>query len=78
MFDHYTRLFNKFDEDGSGSIDVEELAQMMQDIGNDATTEELREIISDFDKDQNGVIDFEEFVAIFVSFDLPLSGNKTD
>ena len=62
----YRELFRKFDRDGSGSIDLEELNDMLKSCGMQMDLADLREIVEEFDEDNNGTIDFEEFVKIFV------------
>lgn len=53
--------FNLFDTDGSGEITVEELAYALQGVGQDASLEEIKEMITKGDKDSDGMVSFEEF-----------------
>lgn len=62
----YRELFRTFDKDGSGSIDIEELNDMLKTCGMQMDPADLGEIIEEYDEDNNGTIDFEEFVQIFV------------
>jgi len=59
---NYRELFHKFDRDGSGSIDLEELNNMLKTCGMEMARGDLAEIIEEYDEDNNGTIDFEEFV----------------
>ena len=58
------RIFRKYDEDGSGSIDVRELDQAMNDLGinNDAT--QTRSVMSWYDKDNSGGLQLVEYRAL--------------
>jgi len=53
--------FNLFDADGSGEITVEELAYALQGVGQDASLEEIKDMITKGDKDSDGMVSFEEF-----------------
>lgn len=53
--------FNLFDADGSGEITVEELAYALQGVGQDASLQEIKEMITKGDKDSDGMVSFEEF-----------------
>merc|ERR1712028_166179 len=48
--------FNYFDKDGSGTIDVNELKQAMQELGFDAKNQTVYRMIQDLDKDSAGKI----------------------
>merc|ERR1712138_11553 len=54
--------FNYFDKDGSGTIDVNELKQAMQELGFEAKNQTVYRMIPDLDKDGSGQIDFDEFL----------------
>lgn len=58
----YKQLFDKFDVDKGGTIDLRELKDMLKSVGQDLNEDELKEIIEDFDEDGSGEIDFEEFL----------------
>ena len=62
----YTELFMRFDLDDSGLIDLGELKEMLQAIGQEVPMEDLRKLFEEFDEDGSGGIDFEEFIQIFV------------
>ena len=57
-------IFMLVDQDGSGSITPDELADLMDTLGLDATPEELREMMKELDDDDSGTIEFEEFVQV--------------
>jgi len=60
----FQEIFNLVDKDGGGSITKEELGELMDTLGIDATPEEIDLMINEIDQDSNGEIDFEEFVAV--------------
>ena len=62
----YRQLFDDFDVDKGGTLDLGELKDMLKSVGQDLTIDELKEIITDFDDDNSGEIDFEEFLQIFL------------
>ena len=62
----FREIFKLVDRDGSGTITKEELAELMETLGIDATQEEVDMMISEIDTDDNGSIDFDEFVDGFV------------
>eukprot|EP00924_Labyrinthula_sp_SR-Ha-C_P006738 snap_masked-scaffold_29-processed-gene-3.0-mRNA-1 protein AED:0.03 eAED:0.05 QI:0/-1/0/1/-1/1/1/0/172 len=57
-------IFNLVDTDGGGSISNEELRELMQTLGINATQEEVDNMVREIDQDANGEIDFDEFVAV--------------
>ncbi|ETV81172.1 hypothetical protein H257_05759 [Aphanomyces astaci] len=57
------KIFDDYDEDGSGDIDVEELGKIADDLGEPLSKEELDYLVKEFDADGSGTIDWEEFIA---------------
>ena len=51
-----------FDRDGNGTIDREELRDVMQQLGEKLSEEDIEEMIQDADQNGDGVIDYKEFV----------------
>jgi len=56
-------IFNRYDEDGSGTIDHQEFRKMMSDLGVEMSRAEFQEAVSMLDNDRNGTVDFEEFLG---------------
>eukprot|EP00735_Rhodelphis_limneticus_P001689 TRINITY_DN1234_c0_g1::TRINITY_DN1234_c0_g1_i1::g.26814::m.26814 TRINITY_DN1234_c0_g1::TRINITY_DN1234_c0_g1_i1::g.26814 ORF type:complete len:152 (-),score=27.51,sp/Q39584/DYL3_CHLRE/52.00/2e-50,EF-hand_1/PF00036.27/0.00022,EF-hand_1/PF00036.27/9.6e-06,EF-hand_1/PF00036.27/3.1e-08,EF-hand_7/PF13499.1/1.7e-13,EF-hand_7/PF13499.1/0.0002,EF-hand_6/PF13405.1/3e-06,EF-hand_6/PF13405.1/0.011,EF-hand_6/PF13405.1/1.1e+04,EF-hand_6/PF13405.1/0.00078,EF-hand_8/PF13833.1/0.062,EF-hand_8/PF13833.1/5.4e-09,E len=56
--------FEKFDADGSGSIDQWELKKTLQAMGQNPTDDELFQMISMVDDDGSGCIEFAEFLKV--------------
>lgn len=55
----FREIFNLVDRDGGGTITKEELGELMDTLGIDATPEEIDLMINEIDQDSNGEIDFE-------------------
>jgi calmodulin len=56
--------FNKFDKDGSGTIDAPELKATLNAMGQNPTEEEIFQMISQVDDDNSGEIEFAEFLKV--------------
>jgi hypothetical protein len=61
------QIFDKYDKDQSGSIDLKELQQMCAELGGKMTDQEVTIAMNQLDKDHNGMCDFEEFVHFWSS-----------
>ena len=55
------KAFEKFDKDGSGTIDANELGQLSSDLGQPLNEDQLATALKDLDLNGDGVIDTEEF-----------------
>ena len=62
--DEALEAFKVLDKDGSGSISESELRQIMSNIGEDITDEEIKEMMNEADLDGDGQVSFKEFAAI--------------
>jgi Ca2+-binding EF-hand superfamily protein len=56
-----TQLFKLFDEDGNGTINIDELEKAMKGYGKAVTRDEVLRILKEADSNNDGVIDFREF-----------------
>lgn len=56
--------FLAFDKDRSGTIDVWELKQVLEAMGQKPSEEELFQMISEVDESMSGSIDFAEFLRV--------------
>lgn len=59
----FKAVFTRFDTDGDGSINLQELGDAMRALGQDPTEAELKDIIARVDTDGDGAISFQEFLA---------------
>mmetsp|Transcript_25735 Transcript_25735/g.43138 ORF Transcript_25735/g.43138 Transcript_25735/m.43138 type:complete len:169 (+) Transcript_25735:220-726(+) len=60
----YREVFNLVDSDGSGSIELSEVQQLMSLLGLYPSIHELAAMIKEIDTDGNGEVDFEEFLQV--------------
>jgi hypothetical protein len=61
--------FDAYDEDRSGYIDVKELKELLEKLGEELSEEELEQAFKELDSDGSGEIEFFEFVEWFTSED---------
>ncbi|RWR87959.1 calmodulin-like protein 8 [Cinnamomum micranthum f. kanehirae] len=60
----FQEAFCLFDKDGDGCITIEELATVIRSLGQNPSSEELHDMISEVDVDGNGTIEFAEFLNL--------------
>lgn len=68
--DEKTRIkavFDKYDKDKSGAIDLKELHDLLKDLGADMKDEEVSLAMKSLDKDNNMTCNFDEFVSFWSS-----------
>lgn len=62
------RVFDKYDRDNSGSLDVKEVSVMFADLGIEPhcrqDQDEIKRLLDEVDEDGNGEFDFDEFVVL--------------
>ena len=63
--DEMLKVFTKFDSDGSGSIDADELNEALISMGQTLTSEQLQDLVEEIDVNGDGEIDFDEFKVLF-------------
>lgn len=61
--------FNQLDDDGSGSIGIDELEEPLIGLGLAETREDVQAMIDAVDEDGSGLIEFEEFLDIIRNTD---------
>lgn len=67
--------FKKFDLDGNGYIDREELAALSLRLGHSLKENELNDALKDLDLNNDGTIDFEEFCRWYFTGLKPYNGD---
>ncbi|KAF0973983.1 hypothetical protein FDP41_007015 [Naegleria fowleri] len=60
-------VFSLFDEDGNGSISMEELGNVMEQLSSRPSDEELLHMFKLVDENHDGKIEFDEFVKLWTS-----------
>jgi hypothetical protein len=60
--------FKKYDSDGDGSINAQEFSDCMQDLGFEARSDIIENLMKRFDSDNDGKISLNEFFAFFDSY----------
>ena len=61
-------IFDMFDRDGGGTVDEEEIGQIMRTLGHEPTPTELQELIAKVDESGSGDVEFNEFVKLWRIF----------
>eukprot|EP01062_Namystynia_karyoxenos_P033114 TRINITY_DN24377_c0_g1_i1.p1 TRINITY_DN24377_c0_g1~~TRINITY_DN24377_c0_g1_i1.p1 ORF type:complete len:1536 (+),score=449.81 TRINITY_DN24377_c0_g1_i1:100-4608(+) len=64
----YERMFRTFDKDGSGTIDTDELREVMNCLGVRVSDDELRELQMTVDTNNSGEIEFDEFLVLMKQY----------
>ena len=60
----FREIFSLVDKDGGGTISKDELGELMDTLGIDASPEDIDYMIAEIDQDGTGEINFEEFVTV--------------
>ena len=55
------KVFQEFDEDGSGAVDASEMKLMVESLGMVVTKKDVQEMVTEADEDGSGEIEFAEF-----------------
>jgi len=64
QLNEFLSQFSKFDLDGNGTIDIEELRQVLNDLGESSSEATLTEMINEVSSEQNGTISFPDFLKV--------------
>ena len=60
-------FFYRYDSDRSGSINVNELKVLLNDLGEQMSTVETKKLLSEFDRNNDNELSFEEFCLFIVN-----------
>lgn len=69
------KLFNEYDENKDGKIDLKELKTSLDGF---VTCKGIDEVFQEYDQDHNGIIDFEEFMNMFKPSSKTFDGRKKE
>lgn len=69
-------VFNRFDFDGSGSMDAHEIQLLFEELGIVLTSHELKDTMEQLDTDGDGEIDFNEFFVWYHESEINHSRQK--
>eukprot|EP01114_Cavostelium_apophysatum_P001349 TRINITY_DN11151_c0_g1_i1.p1 TRINITY_DN11151_c0_g1~~TRINITY_DN11151_c0_g1_i1.p1 ORF type:complete len:176 (+),score=66.57 TRINITY_DN11151_c0_g1_i1:119-646(+) len=64
--EHYRGLFQKYDKNKSGELELFELNIMYEDLGETKTNLQLRQMVADADTTNSGGINYREFLAVIL------------
>lgn len=64
QFKDYKSVFEMFDKNRDGVIDVTELENILKAIGHKPTQNDVMDVFRDVDKNQDGKIEFREFIYL--------------
>ena len=72
-------IFDRYDSDGSGTIDHGEFRGMLKDLGVEMTRAEFQEAVTMLDTDSNGRLDFKEIKQLLARLGDPeVVSDETD
>ena len=60
-------LFKFFDRDSNNTVDIHDLAEAFNELGEKISDEELREMVDEHDLDGDGCFNFKEFVRLMMA-----------
>jgi len=63
----FREAFALFDHDGNNTISAQEISRVFKSIGQDATDEQINDILNEYDVDKNGEMDFDEFLQMMIA-----------
>jgi Ca2+-binding EF-hand superfamily protein len=66
MVEEYTEAFRVFDRDGNGTINRDEMRQILITLGDHVTQEEIENMLRDADINEDGQIEYKKFVRLML------------
>lgn len=74
----YKQIFEKFDADKSGSVDINEMEAALKKLGLALSAAQIKGMITLMDKDANSTLDFTEFAQFFYTCEQADLKNNSD
>lgn len=74
--ENFKKLFDIFDKDGSGAIDVSDMEQVMEQLGKDPAR--ARSLLDEIDPNHDGKIGFDEYLKMLSSIEKELEGSAPE
>lgn len=74
----FHEAFDRVDTNKDGKISVQELGEVMTQMGKNLSEEELKAVIAGVDSDGDGAINFEEFMGAMEKVKSPSRGNEQE
>ena len=71
-------LFELYDKDGSGAVDVAELATLLRALGLAPSNAQVKEVMTKYDKDNSGELSKDEFRQLYCDDSLPEASDNID
>jgi calmodulin len=62
--DEFLVHFGMFDDNGDGTVDVNELREVLRVLGADMPVDQVQEIVEMIDHDRSGVVEYSEFISL--------------
>lgn len=66
LVEEYTEAFRVFDRDGNGTINKDELKQILITLGDSISPEEVEYMLRDSDVNEDGMIEYKKFVRLML------------
>jgi len=71
-------LFDLYDKDGSGAVDINELGTLLRALGLAPSNAQIKEVMKKYDKDGSGDLKKDEFRKLYQDDSLPEAGDNVD
>ncbi len=67
VVEEYIEAFKVFDRDGSGTINREEIKQILMSLGDDVVEEDVETMLRDADIIKGGIIEYRKFIRLLLN-----------
>lgn len=66
--EEWKKMFGKYDKDGNGSIDNKEMIEILKEMGENPSEEDIGFLMPILDSNGDGVLSLEEFINMMKEF----------